>query len=166
MGLPFSATTQLDSVKDVLHEVAERLNLNVTMRLWNGELVPLGKNTDGKYVLAISGPGVIGRMLRRPTLETLVRLYATGHIAFEGGDLMEFADALQTQKSNRRRLKEISKLMLIKKTVPFLFARTKWLMDKYQYKQPYIYQSTIISKLLQYFVVFYLLRNFNKAKTK
>ena len=125
MGLPFSATTQLDSFKDVLHEVAERLNLNVTMRLWNGELVPLGKNTDGKYVLAISGPGVIGRMLRRPTLETLVRLYATGHIAFEGGDLMEFADALQTQKSNRRRLKEISKLMLIKKTVPFLFARTK-----------------------------------------
>lgn len=125
MGLPFSAATQLDSFKDVLQQVAKRLDMNVTVRLWNGELVPMGSATDGKYIIGISGPGVIGRILRRPTLETLVRLYATGHIAFEGGDLMEFADALQTEKSNRRRLKEISKLMLFKKTIPFIFARTK-----------------------------------------
>jgi len=125
MGLPFTATAQIESLKQILNEVAERLDMNVTVKLWNGELVPLGKNTDGKYIVALSGPGVIGGLLRRPTLETLVRLYASGHIGFEGGDLMEFADAFQTEKSNRRRLKEISKWMLVKKTVPFLFARTK-----------------------------------------
>lgn len=125
MGLPFTATAQIESLKQILTEVAERLDMNVTVKLWNGELVPLGKNPDGKYILALSGPGVIGSLLRRPTLETLVRLYASGHIGFEGGDLMEFADAFQTEKSNRRRLKEISKWMLVKKTVPFLFARTK-----------------------------------------
>ncbi|MDA7893492.1 class I SAM-dependent methyltransferase [bacterium] len=125
MGLPFSATAQIDSLKEILSEVAERLDMNVTVRLWNGDMIPMGKNTDGKYTLVLSGPGVIGSLLRRPTLETLVRLYATGHVGFEGGDLMEFADAFQTEKSNRRRLKEISKLMLIKKTIPFLFARTK-----------------------------------------
>ena len=116
MGLPFSATAQIDSLKEILSEVAERLDMNVTVRLWNGDMIPMGKNTDGKYTLVLSGPGVIGSLLRRPTLETLVRLYATGHVGFEGGDLMEFADAFQTEKSNRRRLKEISKLMLIKKT--------------------------------------------------
>ena len=125
MGLPFTATAQIESLKQILTEVAERLDMNVTVKLWNGELVPLGKNPDGKYILALSGPGVIGSLLRRPTLETLVRLYASGHIGFEGGDLMEFADAFQTEKSNRRRLKEISKWMLVKKTIPFLFARTK-----------------------------------------
>ena len=125
MGLPFSATAQIDSLKEILSEVAERLDMNVTVRLWNGDMIPMGKNTDGKYTLVLSGPGVIGSLLRRPTLETLVRLYATGHVGFEGGDLMEFADAFQTEKSNRRRLKEISKLMLVKKTIPFLFARTK-----------------------------------------
>ena len=125
MGLPFTATAQIESLKQILNEVAERLDMNVTVKLWNGELVPLGKNPDGKYILSLSGAGVIGSLLRRPTLETLVRLYASGHIGFEGGDLMEFADAFQTEKSNRRRLKEISKWMLVKKTIPFLFARTK-----------------------------------------
>lgn len=124
MGLPFSADTQLSSIKEVLAEVAERLNLNVSIKLWNGELVPLGASADGRYTIEISGPGVIGSLMRRPTLETLVRLYATGHVALEGGDLMEFADAMQTEKQNRRRLKEISKMMLVKKTVPFLFAKT------------------------------------------
>lgn len=125
MGLPFSAETQLRSFKDILRSIAEPLDLNVSVRLWNGETVPLGNKVDGKYTIEISGPGVIGRFLRRPTLETLVRLYATGHIAFEGGDLMEFTEALRTEKANRRRLKEISKTMLVKKAAPFLFAKTK-----------------------------------------
>lgn len=133
MGLPFSADTQIDSLKEILSEVAERLDMNVTVKLWNGEMIPMGKNTDGKYTLELSGPGVIGSMLRRPTLETLVRLYASGHIAFEGGDLMEFSDAFQTEKANRRRLKEISKLMLVKKTLPFVFARTNTTDINHQY---------------------------------
>lgn len=124
MGLPFSAETQIRSIKEVLAALAEPLDLNVSVRLWNGESVPLGKSVDGKYTIGVSGPGVIGSLLRRPTLETLVRLYATGHIEFDGGDLMEFTEALRTDKANRRRLKEISKLMLVKKSLPFLFAKS------------------------------------------
>ena len=124
MGLPFTATAQIESLKQILNEVAERLDMNVTVKLWNGELVPLGKNPDGKYILSLSGAGVIGSLLRRPTLETLVRLYASGHIGFEGGDLMEFADAFQTEKSNRRRLKEISKWMLVKKMKMLISSST------------------------------------------
>ena len=106
----FSADTQLNSIRDLLKTLAEPLNLNVSVRLWNGEVVPLGHSADGKYVIAISGPGVIGSMLRRPTLEMLIRLYATGHIDFEGGDLIEIADALKTGDSSRGRLKKISKV--------------------------------------------------------
>jgi len=121
----FSAESQLDSARELLKSVAEPLDLNVSVRLWNDEVIPLGNNADGKYVIRLSGPGVIGSMIRRPNLEMLVRLYATGHIDFEGGDLIDFSEALKTRQSNRERLKKISKVMLAKKTMPFLFAKTK-----------------------------------------
>ena len=56
MGLPFSAETQLSSIKDVLGALAEPLDLNVSVKLWNGELVPLGKAVDGKYTIEVSVP--------------------------------------------------------------------------------------------------------------
>lgn len=125
MGHLFSAQTQLDSIKEVLRTVADPLEMNVSVRLWDGEVIPLGSNVDGKYTIVLSGPGVVGSMIRRPTLETIVRLYATGHIDFEGGDLMEFADAFKSDRANRKRLKAVSKMMLAKKTLPFLFAKTR-----------------------------------------
>ncbi|TWT80863.1 Methoxy mycolic acid synthase MmaA3 [Planctomycetes bacterium CA13] len=125
MGHPFSAQSQLNSIKEILQTVAGPLDLNVSVRLWDGEVVPLGNSADGQFTIALSGPGVIGSLLRRPGLETLVRLYATGHIDFEGGDLIDFSEALKTKRSNRNRLKQISKTMLVKRTLPFLFAKTE-----------------------------------------
>lgn len=124
MGLPFSAATQIESIKKVLTTVADPLDLNVSVRLWNGDVVPLGNDVDGRFVISLSGPGVVGSLVRKPTLETLVRLYATGHIDFEGGDLIEFSEALRTKRANRQKLKEISKTMLVKQTLPFVFAKT------------------------------------------
>jgi cyclopropane-fatty-acyl-phospholipid synthase len=124
MGHPFSAETQLSSIKEILNSVAEPLDLNVSVRLWNGDVIPLGKEVDGKYTIGVSNPGVIGSVLRWPTLETLVRLYATGQIEFDGGDLMEFSEALRTKRPNRQRLKDISKAMLVKRTLPFMFAKS------------------------------------------
>jgi cyclopropane-fatty-acyl-phospholipid synthase len=122
---PFTAAAQLRSAKEGLAALAGPLDLNVSVRLWDGSVVPLGADADGKYIIEISGPGVVGALLRRPGLETLVRLYATGHISFEGGDLIEFASALKTERSNRQRLKEISKWKLATGAIPFLFANTK-----------------------------------------
>tara|TARA_R110002049_G_scaffold72490_6_gene187409 strand:- start:101406 stop:102731 length:1326 start_codon:yes stop_codon:yes gene_type:complete len=124
MGSPFSAETQLAAIKKLLNSVSAPLDMNVSVKLWNGEQIPLGENVDGKYTIDLSGPGVIGSLIRKPTLETLVRLYATGHIKFEGGDLIEFTDALKTDRENRKKLKQVSKSMLVKQTIPFLFAKT------------------------------------------
>ncbi len=124
MGL-FSADKQLRSAKKGLAALAEPLDMNVSIKLWDGSLVPLGKNVDGKYTIELSGPGVVGELLRRPSLETLVRLYATGHVSFEGGDLIDFSAALRTDRSNRQRLKDLSKWDLATGAIPFLFAKTK-----------------------------------------
>lgn len=125
MRSPFSNDAQLSSLKQGLALLAEPLNLNVSVRLWDGSVIPLAKETDGKYTIEISGPGVLGSLLRRPSLETLIRLYATGHISFEGGDLVEFTSALKANQPNRKLLKQISKWMLAKGALPFLFATTK-----------------------------------------
>lgn len=125
MGHPFSAATQLSAIKEVLAELATPLDVNVSVRLWDGARVPLGTQVDDKYTIGISNPGVIGALLRRPSLETLVRLYATGQIEFEGGDLIEFSAALRTKRADRKRLKEISKWQVAKRTLPFLFAKSK-----------------------------------------
>ncbi len=125
MGHFFSAESQINSIKTMLESIAEPLDLNVSVRLWNGDLVPLGTNVDGRYTIGLSGPGVVGSLIRRPTLETLVRLYAKGHVSFEGGDLMEFTEAMKSDRANRKKLKQISKSMLVKKTLPFVFAKAK-----------------------------------------
>lgn len=125
MGLPFSAEAQLRSAKEGLAALAEPLDMNVSVKLWDGSVIPLGTQVDGKYVIEVSGPGVVGALLRRPGLETLVRLYATGHISFVGGDLIEFTQAMKADRSNRKRLKELSKWGAVKGALPFLFARTK-----------------------------------------
>lgn len=123
MGL-FSADAQLKSIRDVLQEIARLMDLNVSVRLWNGELVPLGENADGRFVIELSGPGVVGQLLRRPGLETLLRLYAKGHIDLQGGDLIEISEALKVDRSNRSRLKQLSKTKVLKNLVPFLFSST------------------------------------------
>lgn len=123
MGLPFSSKTQLDSITQALNSIAGPLDMNVSVRLWDGTVIPLGNEPDGKHTIVISGPGVIGAIMRRPTLETMVRMYATGHIDFEGGDLIDFSEALKTKRANRQLIKQISKRMLVAKTLPFMFAK-------------------------------------------
>jgi cyclopropane-fatty-acyl-phospholipid synthase len=126
MGHLFDVDNQLRSIKELMNKVAGPLDLNASVKLWNGDVIPLGENVDSQYTIEISGPGVIGRLMRWPTLETLVRLYATGHINFVGGDLIDFSEALKTTRStsNRKQLKEISKAAIVKNTLPFLFAKT------------------------------------------
>ena len=124
MGL-FSSENQLNSIRKLLTEIAEPLDVNASVRLWNGEIIPLGKETDGRFIIEFSGPGVIGSLLRRPNLETLLRLYATGHVNLVGGDLIEFSEALKTDRENRKRLKKISKRMIVKNALPFVFAKAE-----------------------------------------
>ena len=77
---------QLEAAKQSLEHLAEHLNAKVSVRLWDGSIVPLGTEARTDLRVALSGPGVIGSLLRKPTLETVLRLYATGKIDIEGDE--------------------------------------------------------------------------------
>ncbi len=116
-----SEAKQLAAARTVLEHVAEQLNARFSVRLWDGSLVPLGQNVDPRLFASISGPGVIGSLLRWPTLDNLVRQIATGGIDFHGGDLMEFGEVAR-MASTRSRLKSLSKSKLLWNALPFLVA--------------------------------------------
>ena len=97
-----SETKQLAAARTVLEHVAELINARVSLRLWDGTLVPLGRDVDPELFISISGPGVIGSLLRWPTLDNLLRHYATGRIGFHGGDLMKFGDVARIERSRSR----------------------------------------------------------------
>ncbi len=120
----FSPEAQVQTLTEVLESVAEHLDLRLSLRLWNGDEIPLGSQVDPDLFISLSGPGVIGTLLRRPTLETLTRLYAKGHIDFHGGDLLDIHAALQPDGSSRKALRKIGTGFVARKMLPFLFAKT------------------------------------------
>jgi cyclopropane-fatty-acyl-phospholipid synthase len=120
----FSSTAQIDSFTALLNMIAEHLDLRLSVRLWNGDEIPLGGDVDPDLFISISGPGAIGALLRRPSLETLTLLYANGHIDFEGGNLLDVHAALETKGSSRKALRNLSKRSLVRNLMPFLFAKS------------------------------------------
>ena len=112
----------LQSAKHLLRHVAESLNAGISVKLWDGSIVPLGANADPNIYVSIHGPGVIGTLLRRPTLETVFRQYAQGKIDFHGADFITFAEKARV-KNSRRQARKISKMAIARHLFPFLFAR-------------------------------------------
>ena len=103
MGHPFSAEAQLNSIKEVLTESPIRSILMSRSNFGTGAACHLGSKADENTQSA--SPTRCDWFLVRPSIaRNIVRLYATGQIEFEGGDLIEFSEALRTKRSNRERL--------------------------------------------------------------
>lgn len=111
----------LESAKHLLRQVAEGLNAGISVKLWDGSIVPLGAGADPNLYVSIRGPGVIGTFLRRPKLDTLFRQYAHGHIDFHGADFVTFFEKARV-KNSRRRARKIGKWTIARHLFPFLFA--------------------------------------------
>ena len=126
---------QLAAAQDLIEQLARQFDhqIPVSVRLWDGTMVPLGHDGDANLFLSISGPGVIGSLLRRPTPDNLLRHYAHGHIDFHGADIHTFLEALRVRNS-RKRAGKIGKLALMRSLAPFVFepARTSAVDHEYQ----------------------------------
>lgn len=65
---------------------------------------------------------MLGSILRRPTLATLLRHYAAGDIDFEGGDLLTFVE-LARRKKIKFKGRALRKGFLLKRALPLLLTR-------------------------------------------
>ncbi len=119
----------LTAAKRIFSHLAERADANISIRLWDGCYIPLGDNATEQYHIAIKGPEVLATILRKPTLEHLLRQYACGNIDFCGGDLIDFYEVLRRRGSRTKGVssdqikKRLSKWYLFRQALPLLFVK-------------------------------------------
>lgn len=116
----FSNTNQLEAAKRLLTYVGEVIDTHFSVKLWEGTVIPLGKNAGDEFYVTIHDPGVFGVLLRRPSYENLLQLYANGHIEIHG-DLIDFV-MLARKKRSKKKFRDINKWFLVKQLLPFLFT--------------------------------------------
>ena len=61
----FSDQQRLTAAKRIIQHVANALDLPISVRLWEGTIVPLGENADRERFLSVDDAGVFGALLRR-----------------------------------------------------------------------------------------------------
>lgn len=113
--------TRIAALRRVIADLGSKLELDLAVRLWDGEAVPLGPRWSGDLALAIRDPSAITRLLRRPRTTTLFDLMAEGKIDLEGGSLLAFADRIGTRRT-RGLLKQIDKFAAARALLPFLLG--------------------------------------------
>ncbi|MFO1070508.1 MAG: cyclopropane-fatty-acyl-phospholipid synthase family protein [Geminicoccaceae bacterium] len=86
------------ATRQVLDHLRHRLDLPLSVRLWDGSIVPLGRDAPPDRCVVIAGPGVIGALLRRPGLDMLFRQWTLGGIDLEGLDLIEAMDLVRSRR--------------------------------------------------------------------
>ncbi len=113
---------QLNRATELFEYLRGRLNSPISVRLWDDSVVALGENVEPGLEISISGPGVIGTLLRSPKPETMLRLYARGAINYHGADLVTFIEKARV-KNSRSKTKGLPVGILAKFASSFLFAK-------------------------------------------
>ncbi|MFC1488263.1 class I SAM-dependent methyltransferase [Thermodesulfobacteriota bacterium] len=128
----FSDENKLAAARKIFEYVGEIINVRFSIRLWDGSIIPLGKNVVSEFFIAINGPEVIGALLRKPTYENLLLKYINGSIDIHG-DLIDFV-AVAREKRPTKKLKKINKFFFLRQALPLLlsFSEKKSVQHKYQ----------------------------------
>ena len=128
----FSEENQLKKSKELLEYLGDLLDTHFSIRLWDGTMIPMGKAAGSDYFVAINTAGVFGSLMRKPTYENLLLLYAKGYIEFHG-DLIDFV-MLARKNRRKRSLKNVNKLYLVKQLLPFIFSSVGKARVTHKYK--------------------------------
>jgi cyclopropane-fatty-acyl-phospholipid synthase len=98
----FSEQRRLTAARRLFEHVARVADVPFSVRLWDGTMVPLGGEAPADRYLAISGPGVLGSLIRRPSLENLFRHYVKGQVELRGGDLFGCFELVRRERKRKR----------------------------------------------------------------
>jgi len=91
----FSDQQRLTAAKLIIQHAAKALDLPLSLRLWDGTTSPLGRDADPERFFSVDDAGVFGALLRRPSLETMFSLYASGHFDVNDADFIVFVEVVQ-----------------------------------------------------------------------
>lgn len=113
---------QIAAVRELVRELASKLNAPVNVKLWDGSIEPLGETAVGSPLqISISGPGVIGAILRKPTLDNIIRHYIDRRIDFAGGTLIDLGRAF-SREGRTADVRKLGRLKMLRQLSPFLMT--------------------------------------------
>jgi cyclopropane-fatty-acyl-phospholipid synthase len=112
----------LEAAREIARIAAELSPSAVSLRLWNGETIPLGPEADGTVAVAVNSPVALARLLRRPRIRTVVELIASGDLDIEGGTLLDLA-ARRGSARTKGVWKRLPKRRVLAAAWPFLTLR-------------------------------------------
>ncbi len=113
---------RIEAAKRIAALVAEKVDADLSLELWNGEVVPLGACARDDIRIRIAHPDVIRRILLRPKLMTVYALYASGDFDIVGGTPLEAIERWDHMKALGM-ARSLSKWWLIQNLLPFVFSR-------------------------------------------
>ena len=113
---------QVEGLRRVIEDVASSISADLSVRLWDGTIIPLGPNVRGDIAFVLRSPAAIRRLMLSPETETFLELFAAGELDVENGSLLE-----ATRRLNHVRVlrlaRKLDRKMLFRALWPFLFAR-------------------------------------------
>lgn len=112
------------AARQFLQYLTGMIDLPLSVRLWDGSEFPENPSERSGIAVSISSPGVITSLLRRPTLDNLLRHFALKHIDYHGADFYTFVARLRLDNS-KKKLKHLSKWKVIKALTPFVFGKSE-----------------------------------------
>jgi cyclopropane-fatty-acyl-phospholipid synthase len=113
---------RIEAAKRIAAHVAEKVDADLSLELWNGEVVPLGAKARDDIRIRIAHPDVIRRILLSPKLMTVYALYASGDFDIVGGTPLEAIERWDHMKALKA-ARSLSKWWLIQNLLPFVFSR-------------------------------------------
>lgn len=120
LGKHMSAEKRLATLKQLLTHVRDRLQLTPGFLLWDGASVPADHPADA-LTLYLGDEGVIGALVRRPSIATLANLWAAGRVDIRNGDVFDLVAAKPAVRSREFR-RTLDRGLALKTGAQFLFV--------------------------------------------
>lgn len=114
------AASRLEGARRLLEHLRIALDVDIGFELWDGSTVPADLPA-GALRIVIAHEGVSGRLMRRPSLGTVIDLYAAGLIDIRGGTLFDLA-ARRPQVRTRAIRSRLDKGLILRLLPRFLFG--------------------------------------------
>lgn len=113
--------SRIVAARRITAHVAELLQADLSLRLWNGEVLPLGPSARRDIQIVVARPSAVRRLLLRPGLMTLFEMFASGDLRIEGGSPLEAADRWDHGRAVHL-AKRADKFLVAKAAIPFLLG--------------------------------------------
>jgi cyclopropane-fatty-acyl-phospholipid synthase len=107
------------AARRIAEHIAKHLQADLSLKLWDGTVVPLGPKARSDIVISIRSAAAVRRMIFSPKLMTVFELYAAGEIDVEGGTPLEAARRWDHLKALRLG-KAVDKQFVLKQLWPFI----------------------------------------------